>query len=183
MTLQFEKIALPAESENLIAFLTGESWPFHSSQPTSEGIERAIAAGGFESDNVQCFWIRNTQSPERGQELGLIKLFDLEDIGDGAPLFDLRIRAAARGQGLGKAAVTWLSNYLFETWPPLRRIEGTTRVDNLGMRAVFRACGYLKEGHYRQAWQGHDAIQYSLLRQDWESGQSTPVNWHDEPDS
>jgi RimJ/RimL family protein N-acetyltransferase len=176
MTLRFEKIALPAENELLIAFLTGETWPFHSGLPSRESVSKSIAAKAFDNPDVQSFWIRNAQA----EELGLIKLFDLEDIGDGAPLFDLRIKAAARGQGVGKAAVTWLTKYLFEGWPELKRIEGTTRVDNLAMRAVFRACGYLKEGHYRQAWQGHDAIHYGLLRQDWETGQSTPVNWHDE---
>jgi len=177
MSLRFEKIDLPAESEALITLLTGESWPFHSGLPTRESVSNAIAANAYDNPDVQSFWIRTAQ----GQELGLIKLFDLSDIGDGAPLFDLRIKAAARGQGIGKAAVNWLTKYLFEGWPALKRIEGTTRVDNLAMRAVFRACGYLKEGHYRQAWQGHDAIHYSILRQDWVSGQSTPVNWHDEP--
>lgn len=177
MTLRFEKIMLPHESELLMAFLCGETWPFHSGQPTRESVNSAIATHAYDNPNVQTFWIRHAD----GQELGLIKLFDLEDIGDGAPLFDLRIKAAARGQGIGKAAVTWLTNHLFESWPQLQRIEGTTRQDNWAMRHVFATCGYLKEGHFRQAWQGYDAIQYAILRQDWESGRSSPVNWDDQP--
>src|SRR3990167_11229856 len=117
MTLRFEKIDLPAESERLIALLTGETWPFHSGLPSRESVSKAIATQAFDNPDVQTFWIRDAQA----KELGLIKLFDLEDIGDGAPLFDLRIKADARGQAAGKAAVTWLTKYLFAGWPELKR--------------------------------------------------------------
>jgi RimJ/RimL family protein N-acetyltransferase len=181
--LHFDKLNLPAEQALLIHFLTDEKWPFHSGLYEPEKLAKSIASGAFANDDCQTFWIRDAAQAE----LGLLKLFDLEDIGSGAPLFDLRLRASARGQGIGQQAVMWLTRYLFETWPILNRIEGTTRVDNRAMRRVFLKCGYAKEGHYRQAWPGqntlHDAIHYGILRQDWEKGIVTPVNWLDEIDA
>ncbi|MCM4076910.1 hypothetical protein [Paractinoplanes hotanensis] len=47
---------------------------------------------------------------------------------------------------------------------------------------MFRACGFVKEAHYREAWPGsdgrlHDTIGYGILRRDWLSGSVTPVDW------
>lgn len=119
------------------------------------------------------------------ERVGLIRLYDLDDVDDGYPLFDLRIRATYRGQGIGKQAVQWLTRYLFETWPQLERIAGTTRHDNQAMWQVFRHCGYAKEGHFRQDWNGsdgkqYDTIQYAILREDWVNQTITPVLWPDE---
>ncbi|MGL4612127.1 MAG: GNAT family N-acetyltransferase [Trueperaceae bacterium] len=101
--------------------------------------------------------------------IGLITLFDLDDVEDGSPLFDLRIHSELREQGVGKQAVTWLTSYLFETYPLLSRIEGTTRVDNLAMRKVVLQCGHVKEGHIRQSWKTEhgpklDTVIYCYLR-------------------
>nr|WP_240506835.1 GNAT family protein [Thermoactinospora rubra] len=109
----------------------------------------------------------------------------LQDLADDTPVFDLRVRQAHRGRGLGAAAVTWLTRYLFTELPGIRRIEGTTRQDNHAMRAVFRRCGYAKEAHYRQAWPGpdgkvYDSVGYAILRSDWLAGTVTPPHWDDE---
>jgi RimJ/RimL family protein N-acetyltransferase len=53
------------------------------------------------------------------------------------------------------------------------------------MRKTFRAAGFVKEAHYRQAWPddrgvNHDAVAYAILRHDWSTGQQTPVCWDDE---
>ena len=114
-------------------------------------------------------------------KVGLIRLLDL---GDDTPLFDLRIRAASRGKGLGTSALRWLTGYLFNEFPSIRRIEGTTRQDNLAMRRTFRKCGYVKEAHYRQAWPSrdgtvYDAVGYAILRSDWQAGTVTPPDWAD----
>jgi RimJ/RimL family protein N-acetyltransferase len=126
---------------------------------------------------TRAFWI--ITGTGTGTEAGLIRLLDL---GDDTPLFDLRIRAACRGQGLGTRALRWLTGYLFTEFPGIRRIEGTTRQDNHAMRRTFRTCGYVKEAHYRQAWPApggtaYDAVGYAILRSDWQAGTITPPEW------
>lgn len=141
-----------------------------------------IDEGIFDGSNHASFWILNGES----DVIGLVRLFDLDDIDDGYPLFDLRIRTKHRGVGVGKSAVKWLTRYLFEKHTQLDRIAGTTRVDNLAMRKLFKSCGFAKEGHYRKDWassngESLDTVKYGILRQDWESGEVTTVNWNDEP--
>jgi RimJ/RimL family protein N-acetyltransferase len=91
----------------------------------------------------------------------------------------------SRGLGYGSDAVSWLTRRIFSQHPAIRRIEATTRQDNAAMRAVLRHCGYVKEAHYREAWEGpsgtYDAVGYAILRQDWQSGSVTPPDWNDEP--
>lgn len=179
--LRFVRMALPQEAHLLADWLSGEDWPFHGQdRPSRAKVLAAVEAGHYDGSNHRSFWILGPAQ----ERCGLIRLFDLDDIGDGYPLFDLRLSSQWRGQGLGRQALAWLTRYLFETWPELRRIEGTTRQDNTAMRRVFRHCGYVKEGHYRQSWPGegtyYDTIHYAILRQDWLSGQSTPVDWDDE---
>lgn len=119
------------------------------------------------------------------KKIGFIRLFDLDEIDDGYPLFDLRFRSICRSRGLGKTAVKWLTKYLFDKHPNLDRIIGTTRADNAAMRKIFLQCGFIKEGHYRKDWMSStgekfDTVKYGILRDDWLSGKSTPVNWNDE---
>ncbi len=182
MDLEFKPLVLPNESERLAELLSSEEWPFHSDSKVSrDRIFELINKGYYSGPNHATFWILDSAQDQR---IGFIRLFDLEDIGDGSPLFDLRILSSYRGKGIGKKAVLWLTNFLFEKWPELNRIEGTTRVDNLAMRAIFKKCGYVKEGHYRQAWPTQDgrkldAVQYTILREDWLSGSPTLVPWND----
>lgn len=182
MQLSFIPLELPAEQDLLSSWLTSESWPFHvNPHPAPAMVLDWMRLGIFTGTNHQTFWIRADAS----DPIGLIRLYDLDDVDDGYPLFDLRIRAAYRGQGIGQQAVQWLTRYLFETWPQLGRIAGTTQADNRAMRQVFRRCGYAKEGHFRNDWQAangqrYDAIQYAILREDWETQTVTPVAWDDE---
>lgn len=183
MNLTFEPLKLPADHETLVAFLQNNPWPFHvNSAVTAEKAATMINDSLFTGTNHESFWIRG----DSGNPLGLIRLIDLDDIDDGYPLFDLRISANARSKGVGKAAVHWLTKYLFEKHPHLERIAGTTRADNKAMRKTFRACGYVKEGHYRKDWgtasgELYDTVKYTILREDWLSGETSPVNWNDEP--
>lgn len=182
MSLAFHPLELPAEQNLLVSWLSSETWPFHVNAHLLETeVKQWIQSGIFTGSDHQTFWIMSA-SEER---VGLIRLFDLDDIDDGYPLFDLRIRAVDRGQGIGQQAVQWLTRYLFETWPQLERIAGTTRHDNRAMRQVFRHCGYAKEGHFRRDWQGadgkrYDTIQYAILREDWDNQTVTPSCWNDE---
>lgn len=182
MQLSFIPLELPAEQDLLVNWLTSESWPFHvNPHPTRAMVLAWVQAGIFTGTNHQTFWIRADVS----DPMGLIRLYDLDDVDDGYPLFDLRIRAAYRGQGIGQQSMQWLTRYLFETWPQLRRIAGTTRSDNRAMRQVLYHCGYAKEGRFRDDWQStdgqrYDVIQYAILRDDWENQMVTPVVWDDE---
>ncbi|MFI9598490.1 GNAT family N-acetyltransferase [Streptomyces sp. NPDC052043] len=179
MDITFRRLA-PSHPEPLIHFLTGESWPFHGvSEVDLDTVRRWIAEGRFESEENRSFWIF---ADEDEHPVGLVRLMDLTD---GTPLFDLRIRAGHRGLGIGRAAVTWLTRYLFEEFPHMHRIEGNTRQDNRPMRHVFQHCGYAKEAHYRDAWPSqdgtfHDAVGYAILRRDWLSGRVTLPRWDDE---
>jgi len=175
--ITYERVR-PDDAVAFAAFLAGEDWPFHSGGPAdAEEIARRVADGEYNSASAHTHWI-----VVDGEPCGFVKAFDLDD---GTPLFDLRIAAAHRGRGIGSAALAWLIAYLFDLLPGINRIEGTTRVDNTTMRALFRANRFAKEAHYRQAWPGtdgvlHDAIGYAILRHDWLSGTVTPVDWDDE---
>jgi RimJ/RimL family protein N-acetyltransferase len=185
LTVNFVPLELPAEREMLAAWLSSERWPFHSDPKLEQAQVLKLVDDGnfFDGPNNATFWIML-----EAERAGLIRLFDLEDIGDGEPMFDLRIRSAFRGRGLGTIAVQWLTDYLFSNHEILERISGTTRVDNLAMRGVFRRCEYVKESHFRQSWpsadgQMFDTVGYGILREDWASKTITPVDWQDEPES
>jgi RimJ/RimL family protein N-acetyltransferase len=177
MKITYQEVR-PDDAVAFAAFVTGDAWPFHSGGPVdAEAIAREVADGGYNCASVRTHWI-----VVDGERCGFVKAFDLDD---GAPLFDLRLASAHRGRGLGTAAVGWLIGYLFDLPSGINRIEGTTRADNAAMRAVFRAIGFAKEAHYRQAWPGpdgmlYDAVGYAVLRQDWSSRTVTPVHWDDE---
>ncbi len=163
----------------LADWITSQSWPFHGgTPPTPEMILDRVARGVYLNDRTRTFWGIDDQ----GEKVGLIQL---RDIGDSSPNFDLRIRHDRRGTGLGEQALRWLTGYLFTELPEIRRIEGTTRADNVAMRKLFGRCGYAKEAHYRSAWPDgdvhHDAVGYAILRDDWLNGTITPPRLPDEP--
>ncbi|HZB50623.1 MAG TPA: GNAT family N-acetyltransferase, partial [Mycobacteriales bacterium] len=136
---------VPADAGALADLLTGEDWPFHAAgRPDRAAVLARAAAGHYDGPAVRTVWI-----VAAGERVGLVRLYDLEDE---AALFDLRIRAAHRGRGLGTAAVTWLTGHLFGELAQLTRIEATTRSDNAAMRRVLLRCGYRQEARYRRAW-------------------------------
>lgn len=161
-----------ADADALTTLLTGSAWPFHGrTSVDAEGARGMIASGGFEGEGIRAFWI--------GESSGMVRLVDL---GDPTAVVDLRIAEGHRGRGLGAAALRFATSYAFAGFPRLRRVEGVTRLDNAAMRATFTRCGYVKEGHHRSAWPAaggvwRDAVTYAVLRDDWTSGTTTPVDW------
>jgi RimJ/RimL family protein N-acetyltransferase len=159
-----EPLAWPADADTVVAFLTEHEWPFHGVPRLSP---EAAAAVRVAADDMTSFWIR-----ENGRIVGLIRLFDLDDLDNGSPLFDLRIATKHRSQGIGRFAVDWLTTHLFTTYPELHRIEATTRSDNAAMQAVFARCGYRQEGRMLEAWKNadgsrSDTLTYALLRREF----------------
>jgi RimJ/RimL family protein N-acetyltransferase len=152
----------------VLAFLCAHKWPFHGRSTLTMGDALAVVIAG---DDVESFLIRDS-----GDIVGLVRLFDLDDMVNGSPLFDLRIAADHRGCGIGTSAVIWLSSHLFRGHPELHRIEATTRGDNLAMMRVLERCGYMREGVLREAWRSengerYDTHVYGILRQEWDSAE------------
>ena len=176
--LKFVEYA-PEDAQKLVQLISQEKWPFHgSAEPQPEKVQKWISEGDFEGDDNRTFWIYLSDQPE---PVGLVALHELTD---DTPIFDLRLRQVQRNKQLGRQIVNWLAEYVFTHTDKLR-IEGHTRVDNLPMRKVFRACRWVKEAHYRKAWPDStgarfDSITYAILKEDWQNGTTTPVNWHDE---
>jgi RimJ/RimL family protein N-acetyltransferase len=175
-----------ADAAALADLLTGDEWPFHgNSRPSRETVQGWLAAGRFTGSGVRSFWIRvadadGSSQPSFSPAAATVGIVTLRDIADPTPIFDLRLRSAYRGRGFGSAAVRWLTDYVFTEFPEIRRIEGHTRRDNVAMQHVLERCGYVREAHHRQAWPSsdgsvHDSFGYAILRQDWLSGETTPV--------
>lgn len=167
------------EQEQLIEFMTTNSWPFHGIEhPVRELIEKTIEEGGYKSDQVRTFWIEN----DEGQQVGVVKIFDLQD---DIPLFDLRIADPYRGKGYGPKALKLIADFVFSLPEKKIRLEGNTRHDNFAMRKAFERTGFVKEAHIRQTWfsprenRYYDAVTYGMTREDWEAGITTPVHWDD----
>ncbi len=102
----------------------------------------------------------------------------------GSPLFDVRLAASHRGQGLGPLVVRAFTTLVFTRYPDVTHVEGQTREDDVTMRRTFVRAGFVKEAHYREAWPTFDAgpkaaIADATLRRDWETGTTTPVPWDD----
>ncbi len=168
---------VPDQRDALIAFVTADTYPFNGvPAPTSEDVASWIDTGIF----TETFWIMLDGTTRAGvvqyQDASLIHAE-----------IHIRLHTLYRGRGIGMQALAWLTDHLYQTFPAKHRVEGWTRADNIAMRRVFRACGYIKEAHLRldfPAGDGtyRDKIGYAILRDDWRTQTFTPVKWHDEGD-
>ena len=170
MTLMFEPLAWPDDAVAATTFLATHEWPFHGVPRLNTNQAAAVPVAG---DEVAAFWIRAD-----GETVGMIRVLDLDDLGDGSPLFDLRIAEGYRGRGVGRAAVNWLGDHLFTTYPELHRIEATTRHDNVAMQSVLAHCGYRLEGQLLETWKHTDGtwldtLIFAFLRREWAARHSS----------
>lgn len=160
----FVPVAWPADAEAAARFLSSNQWPYHG-QPILSAEQAAMVS--VADDDVASFWVTAD-----GEAIGLIRVFDLQDLDVGSPLLDIRIAQSHRGRGVGTAAVTWVVDHLFSSYGNLHRIEATTRDDNLPMQRVFDRCGFRLEGRMREAWSNADGSRadtwiYAILRREW----------------
>ena len=166
------------EIDDLIEFLTSDTWEFHGTpNPKPERIRASYENNYYTSDDCKTFWVILDEDTKVGQ----VRIYDLED---GTPLFDIRILSKYKGMGIGTSTVNWMVDYLFNNYSDKDRLEGYTRQDNYAMRSVFHKCGFVKEAHHRKAWPGedgrlYDAIGYGIIKEDWNNGQATHVLWED----
>lgn len=174
MEIHFSKI-LREHSEQLANFLAAEEWPyFMSRSQTRQQVMTRIEDGDFFGEGEENFFVLSEGNP-----IGLIELYQLEDL---APMFSIRLQSQFRGNGLGQKILSWVTDYIFKTYPDKRRIEAQTREDNIVMRKLFAKCGYVKEAYYRFASPTENnervaSVGYGILREDWESKLVTPVSW------
>ena len=160
----FEPVVWPADAEAAVTFLSSSEWPYHGRPILSREQSAKVSLVG---DDIASFWVK-----DRDETIGLIRVFDLEDLGVGSPLLDIRIAQTHRGRGAGTAAVSWVVNHLFSSYGELHRIEATTRHDNLPMQRVFDRCGFRLEGRMIEAWTNTDGSRadtwtYAILRREW----------------
>jgi len=180
MPVEFQRVETPRDHQALIEFLCNDEWPFHGHRLLTPDD---IVAMDFSSPDVASFSI-----VDQGQTVGLVRLLDLGDIGEGAPQFDLRIASRHRGRGYGMQGARWIVDHLFTSYPELHRIEANTRHDNAAMQRVLSDAGFTHEGRLRDAWrsddgQWFDTMVFGMLRTDWTStskGHSARVALHRE---
>ncbi|MDQ3358881.1 MAG: GNAT family N-acetyltransferase [Actinomycetota bacterium] len=179
MAIAFTRLDPTGEDHDaLVEFMTRNEFPFHGRpRPTVADVETAISEGAYRDEDNDSFWIDHS-------ELERIGFFRLEDLSDDAPLFDLRLDTARRGRGLGVQILRSATNHVFSTMPDVNRFEGQTREDNIAMRRTFLRCGWLKEAHYREGWPVDGgvpvaSVAYSIIRRDWQTGQTTTFIWED----
>lgn len=161
----------------LIDLLTTEPWPHRMRPVISEAEARAdLDQGDYASDRAL-----TVLAEVDGALMGVIRAENLGNERED-PQLDFRVRERARGRGIGLAALRYVTDAVFARFPDTLRIEGQTRQDNVAMRKVFVRGGYVQEAVYRQAWPSadgrrYDGIGYGMLRSDWESGTTTPLDW------
>ncbi|PWF27360.1 GNAT family N-acetyltransferase [Ancrocorticia populi] len=166
----------PADREAFVDFMTSNYFPFHVlSRPSADFVEKRITEGAYTDDDHATYWLEKKWK-------GRLGLVIFEDLNEDAPLFDVRLSEAVRGQGLGVECLKAIADFAFSTMPEISRLEGQTREDNVPMRRVFESARWVQEAYYREAWpvEGGDpvaSVAYAILRRDWEHGTVTPLNW------
>lgn len=129
--------------EELVKFLTTNSFPYHRiTAPSEELVRQLIMDGRFEADDVRTYWVYGDN-----HRLGLAIV---ERLQSQCPTFDLRLVEEARGQGVGVPVLQALTGLVFDSQPQAHRFAGRTREDNVAMRKTFLRSGFLKEAHYRR---------------------------------
>ncbi|WP_157691325.1 GNAT family N-acetyltransferase [Brevibacterium sandarakinum] len=176
MSLKLMPIDSVNDAEHLVSFLSSNFFPFHlTAAPTEEEARDRLANGVFSEPDNLAYWIELD-----GVRVGFI---NFQEVLDGTPMIDIRLGDPHRGRSIAVAALGIGTSEVFNKYPDVNRIEGNTRSDNIAMRKVFERNCYVKEAHYRKGWpvvnaDSLDSVAYAIIRCDWESGLTTPVDWN-----
>lgn len=174
MKLEFQQLQ-NENIERIVEWLCSQEWPFHGYPPRdADTIRNQALKGYYWNEDARAFWIHHGEN----KRIGYVRLFEIQDL---TARFDMRFKTECRGHGFGRQALKWLTDYTFFTFSGIQRLEGQTREDNVAMQKVFEACGFVKEGHFRQAWPAEgntllDTFSYAIIREDWENKTTTPIN-------
>ena len=149
--------------------LTSNRWEYF--------LHPVIDERGLKARNEKYFASNTTKTLvyiDSGRDLkGFIRFFDIRNSDVGSPEFIVNLDEGARGKGVGTLLVSQGVRYIFDTYDKIRRIEATTRVDNIAMRRVFESAGFTHEATYRKAWPVNegkyvDSLGYAILREECE---------------
>jgi putative hydrolase of HD superfamily len=76
------------------------------------------------------------------------------------------------GRGYGYSALGLWTDYLFQAFPAIVRLDLQTWSGNTGMMRLAEKLGYMLEGRFRQArivaGEHYDALGYGILRTEWQ---------------
>ena len=144
-------------------------------------IEEMLVGWNFPlNPDEQLRWFRGLPLGARTQRFSLIESGGMESWLGFAGLWDidwkdrhaeigLALSPAAQGKGLGKKVITALSKYAFEVLN-LNRLDAYVLSYNEASRKAFLACGYMREGTYRdkifKKGKYRDLELYGLLARD-----------------
>lgn len=169
-----------ADHDELVAFLTGNAFPFHVTGHLTPDLARErIGSGAFDGPDHAAWWVTTPGD-------GRVGVVSLSGVADDGPVLDLRLAEQHRGRGLAAPTLRALADVVFTGMPAVERLEATTREDHAAMRRALVRAGFAHECSYRRAWPRPDgeplgSAGYALLRTDWESGLTTPVPPLDRP--
>jgi RimJ/RimL family protein N-acetyltransferase len=157
----------PSDLEDIKSLLTSNSWDYHSSVINAATLTDKDNSY-FTSDTNRTLVYTNSDNVLKGY----IRFFDIEDSDTDSPLFDIRVDQSARGSGVGSQLLREGVRYIFNTFLQIRRIEGTTRADNIAMQKVFEHVGFKHEATYRKSWrtldgEHMDTFGYGLLKEEF----------------
>src|SRR3954471_3972544 len=118
----FRRFERRRDEPALFDLLCSETWPHRVKTTLTEAdVRHEIGLGIYDNDDVLMFLI------DVGDEVaGYVRADDLGDERSD-PQLDFRLRERYRGQGIGPAALAFITREIFDRYPDTRRIEGQTR--------------------------------------------------------
>ena len=120
----------------------------HSGQLVDGRLDLAVDLGGLSIGRIQTFVPPGRPLPPGTFEIGI------------------GLRAAARGQGYGREALTLLTGWLFSN-AGAQVVRAETDPANAAMRTVFERCGWQPAGTLTEL--GREWLVYLITRPQWQA--------------